>query len=102
MENFNIRAISNHILFSFLEEVKNKAFVNHTDWGFQIYNRTDDVKHPRWAEVVSVGEKISDIKAGQYILIEPLAWTQAIKINGKNYWMTNDSKVFCVSDESPF
>jgi len=97
-----LSAIKNHILFEFSDEVVNKAFANSTTWGFTVLDRNEDVKIPRWGRVINRGPEVNEeISIGDYILIEPLAWTTKVVINKNNYWMTNDSKVLLVSDELP-
>jgi co-chaperonin GroES (HSP10) len=36
--------------------------------------------HPRWAKVYAVGPEQTDVKVGQWILIEHGRWTRGIKI----------------------
>jgi hypothetical protein len=98
----DLSAIKNHILFEFSDQVINKAFANETTWGFTVLDRNEDVKLARWAKVLACGPDVnSDINVGDYIYIEPLAWTTKVAINKKDYWMTNDTKVLLVSDELP-
>lgn len=100
MSNFN--PIKNNILFSFLQEISyNNGFENKTDWGFSILSKTTDIKRGRWAEVLNVGPDVKDVKVGDYVFIEPLAWTNKLTYQSRNYWMTNEDKILLISEEKP-
>lgn len=60
---------------------------------------------PRWARVYKVGTKITDIKEGQWILIEHGRWTRKIKINDgdgeKDFQKVEVKSILAVADERP-
>jgi co-chaperonin GroES (HSP10) len=96
-----MKVIKNSILFKFLDETKDGGFKNKTSWGFEILDRRENTKHPRWGEVIAVGPKTKAVKKGDYILIEPLMWTLGIEVDSTKFWSTNEDKVLLVSKELP-
>lgn len=99
----DIRAPHDRILFKFTDETVNGNFKNTTDWGFTFQVQTDEIKHARWGEVTHVGSDVTEVKVGQYILIEPLGWTLGFDMGSADtaYWATNATKVWAVADELP-
>ena len=104
-----IRAIRNHILFQFVDEVKNingkMGFAETTDWGFEISAASgsqafdDSSKRARFGVVKSVGHEVpKDIQPGMVILIEPLKWTNAISYNNEKYWRTDSDHVLATAN----
>lgn len=70
---------------------KGKVLVTDMDRGEQrsaagIILRDDDGTtrgiHSRWAKVYSVGDDITDIKEGEWILVEHGRWSRTIEIDG--------------------
>jgi co-chaperonin GroES (HSP10) len=67
----------------------------------------DDMKssgiRPRWGRVYAVGDKQTDIKVGQYILVSHGRWTRGVKIeddNGEHTIRKVDiNDILMVSDE---
>ena len=61
--------------------------------------------HPRWAKVYAVGPEQTDVKVGQWILIEHGRWTRGIKIEdaeGEKIIRKAEVKsMMLVSDEQP-
>ncbi|UTS53419.1 hypothetical protein UES1_044 [Escherichia phage UE-S1] len=56
----------------------------------------------RWARVYSVGEDITDIKEGQWILIDHGRWSRTIEVDGiKLNLVDYPAAVSLVSDEDP-
>ncbi len=103
-----IRAIKNHIIFQFENEIVRKSdtgrnrtqFSEKTDWGFEISSYDESTKSPQWAKVISVGPLvIDDITHGSRILIEALQWTEVFNINGISYWRTDDMKVMALDED---
>lgn len=93
-----LKPIHNDILFVFADKVNSNSFVNTTSWGLEIINPVEDIKHTRWGKVTHIGPDITiDVKIGDYILIEPLMWTNRFEFEGNTFWKTNDYKVLAVS-----
>lgn len=72
--------------------------------------RKDDGKshgiRPRWAKVYAVGQEQTDVKVGQWILIEHGRWTRGIKVeepNGEEVVIrrVDNECIMMVSDEQP-
>jgi hypothetical protein len=60
---------------------------------------------PRWAKVYKVGTEVTDIKEGQWVLIEHGRWTRKIKIDDgqgeKEFQKVETKSIMMVSDERP-
>lgn len=60
---------------------------------------------PRWAKVYKVGSEVSDIKEGQWILIEHGRWTRKITIDDgegvKEFQKVETKSIMLVTDEKP-
>lgn len=97
----NLRCPKTRILFKFLDGHRSGSFNNTTEWGFEIKKQTDDVKTPRWAEVVVVGKDVKAVKPGHYILIEPMMWTLSFTHEGQKYWATAEEKLIAMSEVLP-
>lgn len=76
-----------------LQACKGKVLVTNLDSGEQklksgIIIQNDDGKvrgvHSRWCQVYSVGEDITDIKEGEWLLIDHGRWSRTICIEGVN------------------
>lgn len=71
--------------------------------------RSDDGKahgvKPRWGQVYKVGPEQTDVKEGQWILIEHGRWTRKIKIDDgeseKDIQKVDVNAILAVSDEAP-
>lgn len=96
-----IKPTRNNIEFDFLENTINGGFSNKTDWGFEIKNRTEDVKIPRWGVVRQTGDEVKNIQIGDYILIQPMMWTEKLTLDGEQFRFTNEDKVLLKSKEKP-
>lgn len=103
-----LKAIKNHIIFQFEDEVVRKSdngldraqFSEVTDWGFQISSFEEGTQKPRWGIVVAIGKDVDkEIKVGSKILIEALQWTNAVKFEGEYYWRTNSDKVLAIDED---
>ncbi len=100
-----VKAIQNHIIFKFNDEIVRKSdtgrdrtqFAESTNWGFEISNYDEGTKKPRWVTVVSVGPRvIEDIEVGSQVLVEALKWTEAIKVDGEPHWRTDEDNVLAI------
>jgi co-chaperonin GroES (HSP10) len=104
----NLRMLRNDILFQFEDKaatwndgkLSQKGFKEVTAWGLEIISPEPSAKAPRWGKVLAVGPDVDqkDIKVGSRILIEALAWTNAVEINRVEYWKTNSDRVLCVDE----
>ena len=96
-----LEVTDNNILFHFANDTVSGGFVNKTSWGFEVQDRTGDSKKPRWAKVIATGPKVKNVVKGDYVLIEALRWTNAIKFEDQKFWATNENEVMAVSKERP-
>ena len=98
----NYAPLRKNIIFSFLQDVEGGTFSNKTEWDFQVRNRNEDIKTPRWGIVERVGPEVpAHIPVGKYILVEQLMWTESFKVNEVKKWSTNFEKVLASSDVEP-
>jgi len=93
-----LRAIKNHVIFRFVDEVDSKGqFVQTTKWGFVIPGHYDNsAKSPRWGVVEKVGPECKHIKVGQQALISALKWSKGFKFNGENLWRTDEEQIVAI------
>lgn len=96
-----LELLNDSIAFSFLQEVSSGSFDNKTEWGFVIKNKENDVKHARWGIVLDVGPEVKHVSKKDFILIEPLMWTNKVKINNMNIWRTAEPYVIGLSKVKP-
>lgn len=75
-----------------IKALPNKVLVSDLERGARIINgiiipddngKSEGIR-PRWGKVYSVGEGVTDITVGQWILIEHGRWTRAINIKDNN------------------
>lgn len=66
-------------------------------------DKTSTGIRPRWAEVYAIGDKQTDVKVGQYVLVSHGRWTRGIKIEINNEDITlrrvDNNDILLVSDE---
>lgn len=96
-----IRAIRNHIIFTFEDGTVyrrgKEQFNEETETGFQIVSWDETSKKARWGRIFKVGHEAQDeFKPGMRVLIEALMWTPGFVINGKKYWRTDSSNILAV------
>jgi hypothetical protein len=102
VKHIKIRALNSDVIVSDMDfgEIK-------TSTG--IILRSDDGKshgvRPRWGKVYCVGPRQTDVKVGQWILIEHGRWTRKIKIHDgeseKEIQKVDTDCILAVSDEPP-
>jgi len=102
-----IRAIRNHIVFTFVDEVtSNGLFREITESGIDLCvisnsNANQTVGKPRWGIVAFVGPEVQwELrKPGTKILIEPLKWSNRFEFDGITLWRTDSDKVMAYKVE---
>ena len=66
--------------------------------------KTDGIR-PRWARVYAIGPEQSDVRVGQWILIEHGRWSRGLKILKENQEITirraDPEAIIFVTDEKP-
>ena len=99
----NVKALKGKVLVSDLERGSRmiKGIIIPDDNG-----KSEGIR-PRWGKVYSVGEDITDIVPGQWILIENGRWTRMLEVKEDNgskvqLWGVEwPESVMLVSDEDP-
>lgn len=94
-----------------IEACKGKVLVSDLDRGEQVLDSgiiltNNDGKtsgiHSRWAKVHSVGEDITDIKPGEWVLVEHGRWSRTIVVDGVELNLVDYPKgVLAAADERP-
>lgn len=93
--------IERGILFKFIEDIENKTFSNKTNAGIVIKDKFNDMQRPRWGKILVVGPQVTKLTVGDYVLIENLQWTTALRYKDDTFWKTNEDKVMMVSKNKP-
>lgn len=102
IKKLKVRAINDDVLITDMDfgEIKTSS---------GIVLRSDDAQahgvKPRWGQVYKVGPKQTDVKVGQWILIEHGRWTRKMKIDDgdgvKEVQKVDLKGILAVSDETP-
>jgi co-chaperonin GroES (HSP10) len=102
VKHIKIRALNDDVIVSdmdFGEQVTASGIVIKSDDG-----KVHGIK-PRWAQVYKVGPKQTDVKVGQWILIEHGRWTRKIKIDDgdgvKEIQKVEVASILGVTDDKP-
>jgi co-chaperonin GroES (HSP10) len=96
-----ILPLRNNIMFCFLDETsgsKGKFTERKLASGIVLPTLDSSQKLPRWGEVLAAGPE-SQVKPGEYILIESLMWTFGTEVDGQKMWKTDDQKIIMVTDD---
>ena len=98
----DIRAIKDHVIvtdMSFGQRTLSSGIIMLGDDG-----KTDGIR-PRWAQVYKVGPEQTDVKVGQWILVEHGRWTRGlpIEISGEKITIrrVDPACIIGVQDEQP-
>lgn len=89
------------IAFSFLDTTYKGHFKSQTSWGFELENKLDDAKSPRWGKVLGIGEDVTNVEVGDYIFIEQMMWSLNINHDNARFWVTDEKNVLLVSKDEP-
>jgi co-chaperonin GroES (HSP10) len=99
-----LRPLNNTVLFQHMDQTTGQSgsFSERTRSGLIIPKLQSTQKGERWGKVVAVGPDVHGVEPGEFILIEPLMWTEHEVFEGEKIWKTNDTKILLVTDdESP-
>lgn len=96
-----LRPLRNTVLFRFLDETGGSRgeFSERTRSGLIIPKLQSTQKGERWGKVVAVGPDVAGVEVGEFILIEPMMWTNHEVFEGEKIWKTNDEKILLVTDD---
>jgi len=93
--------LKSNVMFQFLDETagaKGRFTDRKTESGIIIPTLDSSQKLPRWGKVIAAGPE-SEVKEGEYILIEALMWSFGIEFEGEKIWKTDDSKIMMVTED---
>ena len=96
-----LKPLNDGFLFVFCSETAGGQFIERNRGKIILTNQDLDSqgKYARWAKVVSVGDKVTDFTAGDFVLIEPLQWTKGFDFEGGRYWKSDQSKVLAIGED---
>ena len=57
--------------------------------------------HPRWGEVVAVGNEQEDVSVGQYVMVAHGRWSRGFELNGETVRTVDPKDVLGIQDEEP-
>ena len=84
--------------------VRNMDFKGHKTAG-GIIVLSDDGKlggiHPRWAEVIAVGNEQQDVSVGQYVMVAHGRWSRGFELNGETVRTVDPNDVLGIQDDEP-
>jgi len=101
----NFSPLGKDIIFQFVAKRQDRLLVDTTASGILIAtaNTSDQATKARWVKVLMIGEDVTDVKVGQYALVEPLMWTPGIMIEQEgveqSFWRTEQKHLIAVSEE---
>ena len=64
-------------------------------------NATTRGIHPRWAEVIAVGNEQEDVQVGQWVLVAHGRWSRGFTLNGEKSRTVDPTDVLGISDTAP-
>jgi len=95
-----LRPLGNSILFTFMDDTAGGNFIPKTKSGILLTNQNLTEAHSaKWARALAVGSDCVDIKAGDFVLIEPLAWTVGFTYDEVRIWKTDESKILATTED---
>ena len=57
--------------------------------------------HPRWGEVIAVGNEQLDVQIGQYVMVAHGRWSRGFELNGETVRTVDPKDVLGIQDEEP-
>ena len=57
--------------------------------------------HPRWGEVIAVGNEQLDVQVGQYVMVAHGRWSRGFELNGEIVRTVDPKDVLGIQDEEP-
>jgi|TARA_B110000977_G_scaffold177854_1_gene234810 co-chaperonin GroES (HSP10) len=64
-------------------------------------NATTRGIHPRWAEVIAVGNEQEDIQVGQWVLVAHGRWSRGFTLNDVDSRTVDPNDILGISDTAP-
>lgn len=96
-----LEPLQGNIIFQFLDEIsgtKREFRARSTLGGISLVTYQNEQKQPRWGVVVAVSEE-SDLKPGDYILIQGLMWSNGTTFSGVDVWKTDEHQVLMYTQD---
>lgn len=94
-----MRVLRDSIIFKFAADASTSKLFAKTEWGFEITKREEGVNRPQWGIVEKIGPSVTDVKVGDWVLIDALRWTTQCIFNGDSFWRTRQQDILLVSDK---
>ncbi len=97
-EHTSIRAVQDHVIVAemdFGDQVTASGLILQSD------NGKSRGIHPRWGKVYATGPKQTDVKIGQWILVEHGRWTREYKMDDVELRRVENEAILLVSDDAP-
>ena len=57
--------------------------------------------HPRWGQVIAIGNEQEDVSVGQYVLVSHGRWSRGFELNGETVRTVDPKDVLGIQDEAP-
>lgn len=95
----NLKPLNDSVLFTFVDKANSRGFENITETGIIYKSYDDSAGSPRWARVVEVGPKVTEIEPGMVVLIEALRWTEGFEFQGTKYWITVEDEIMAIKED---
>jgi len=100
MNQSKLRPLHDQILFRFEEKIVTdsngtRMFETKSNAGIVVMgNIEDSTKAAKWGKVIAIGNSVTEVSVGDRILIEPLMWTEGVKLDDEDmFWKTDETKI---------
>lgn len=57
--------------------------------------------HPRWGEVIAVGNEQDDVSVGQYVMVAHGRWSRGFELNGETVRTVDPKDILGIQDDEP-
>jgi len=57
--------------------------------------------HPRWGEVIAVGNEQQDVSVGQYVMVAHGRWSRGFELNGETVRTVDPNDIHGIQDTAP-
>jgi hypothetical protein len=97
-----IRPVGKSFLFAFINETRCGIFTQKNKGLIYLPNANTDVdrqgEFARFAKVLAVGERVTDFKNGDVVLISALKWTKGFVFDEIPVWKSDQDQVLAIYD----
>jgi len=96
-----IKPLRKNFFFTFVDDISpDGRFISKSKSGILMTSKglEEQSNFARWAIVVAVGDEVIGFNVGDYVLIEPLKWTQGFMFDQRKIWKSDQDKVLAVAD----